>query len=74
MKRGLIVLSAFVLVGAGIAAGAELVEKIMVRVNDRLSFNLGIRYDHDHAFSAAQQELDELNAEVEEKIARIRVT
>jgi outer membrane receptor protein involved in Fe transport len=29
-----------------------------VRVNDRLSFNLGVRYDHDKAYSAPQQELD----------------
>jgi parvulin-like peptidyl-prolyl isomerase len=39
MKKGLFLLSAFVFVGAGIAAGAELVEKIMVRVNDRLITN-----------------------------------
>jgi hypothetical protein len=39
MKRGLIILSAIVFAGAGIAAGAELVEKIMVRVNDRLITN-----------------------------------
>jgi outer membrane receptor protein involved in Fe transport len=30
-----------------------------VRVNDRLSFNLGVRYDYDKAFSAPQQELDQ---------------
>jgi outer membrane receptor protein involved in Fe transport len=31
-----------------------------VRVNDRVSFNLGLRYDHNKAFSAEQDELDEL--------------
>jgi outer membrane receptor protein involved in Fe transport len=31
-----------------------------VRVNDRVSFNIGVRYDHNKAFSAEQQELDEL--------------
>ena len=30
-----------------------------VRVNDRLSFNLGLRYDHNKAYSAEQEELDE---------------
>jgi outer membrane receptor protein involved in Fe transport len=30
-----------------------------VRVNDRLSFNLGVRWDHNKAFSAEQTELDE---------------
>jgi outer membrane receptor protein involved in Fe transport len=30
-----------------------------VRVNDRLTFNVGLRYDHNKAFSAEQQELDE---------------
>ena len=39
MKKGLILLSAFVVAGAGIAARAEMVEKIMVRVNDRLITN-----------------------------------
>jgi outer membrane receptor protein involved in Fe transport len=29
-----------------------------IRVNDRLSFNLGLRYDYNKAFSAAQDELD----------------
>jgi hypothetical protein len=31
-----------------------------VRVNDRVSFNVGLRYDHNKAFSAEQDELDEL--------------
>jgi outer membrane receptor protein involved in Fe transport len=31
-----------------------------VRVNDRLSLNLGIRYDHNKAYSAEQDELDDL--------------
>lgn len=39
MKRALMLLSAIAFAGAGIAAGAELVEKIMVRVNDRLITN-----------------------------------
>jgi parvulin-like peptidyl-prolyl isomerase len=39
MKRGLILLSAFVFACAGAACGAELVEKILVRVNDRLITN-----------------------------------
>ena len=39
MKRGLIVLSALVFAGAGISFGAELVEKILVRVKDRLITN-----------------------------------
>jgi parvulin-like peptidyl-prolyl isomerase len=39
MKRGLIGLSAFVFACAGLALGAELVEKILVRVNDRLITN-----------------------------------
>jgi outer membrane receptor protein involved in Fe transport len=30
-----------------------------VRVNDRLSLNLGLRYDHNKAYSDEQQELDE---------------
>jgi len=30
-----------------------------VRVNDRVSFNLGLRYDHNKAFSDEQDELDE---------------
>jgi outer membrane receptor protein involved in Fe transport len=30
-----------------------------VKVNDRLSFNLGLRYDHNKAFAAEQDELDE---------------
>jgi outer membrane receptor protein involved in Fe transport len=30
-----------------------------VRVNDRLSLNLGLRYDHNKAYSDAQDELDE---------------
>ena len=30
-----------------------------VKVNDRLSLNLGLRYDHNNAFAAAQNELDE---------------
>jgi outer membrane receptor protein involved in Fe transport len=30
-----------------------------IRVNDRLSFNLGIRYDHNKAYSAEQNEVDE---------------
>jgi outer membrane receptor protein involved in Fe transport len=30
-----------------------------VRVNDRLSLNLGLRYDHNKAFSAQQDELDQ---------------
>ena len=30
-----------------------------VRVNDRLSLNLGVRYDHNKAFAAEQDELDE---------------
>jgi outer membrane receptor protein involved in Fe transport len=30
------------------------------RVNDRVSFNLGLRYDYNKAYSAEQQELDEL--------------
>jgi outer membrane receptor protein involved in Fe transport len=30
-----------------------------VRVNNRVSFNLGVRYDHNKAYSAEQQELDE---------------
>ena len=30
-----------------------------VRVNDRVSFNVGVRYDHNHAYAAEQQELDE---------------
>ena len=30
-----------------------------VRVNDRLSLNLGLRFDHNNAFSAEQDELDE---------------
>jgi outer membrane receptor protein involved in Fe transport len=30
-----------------------------VRVNDRLSLNLGVRFDHDKAFSPSQAELDE---------------
>jgi outer membrane receptor protein involved in Fe transport len=31
-----------------------------IRVNDRLTLNVGVRYDHNKAFSAEQQELDEL--------------
>ena len=31
-----------------------------VRVNDRLSLNLGLRYDHNKAYSAEQAELDDL--------------
>ncbi len=31
-----------------------------VRVNDRLTLNLGVRYDHNKAFAADQDELDEL--------------
>jgi outer membrane receptor protein involved in Fe transport len=30
-----------------------------VRVNDRLSFNVGLRYDYNKAYSAEQDELDE---------------
>jgi outer membrane receptor protein involved in Fe transport len=30
-----------------------------VRVNNRLTFNLGLRYDHDKAYSAAQDEVDQ---------------
>jgi outer membrane receptor protein involved in Fe transport len=30
-----------------------------IRVNDRVSFNLGVRFDHNKAFSDAQDELDE---------------
>ena len=30
-----------------------------VRVSDRLSFNLGLRYDYNKAFSASQEELDQ---------------
>ncbi len=29
-----------------------------MRVNDRLTLNLGVRYDHDKAYSAKQDELD----------------
>jgi outer membrane receptor protein involved in Fe transport len=31
-----------------------------VRVNDRVSFNLGVRYDYNKAYSAEQDELDDL--------------
>lgn len=33
-----------------------------IRVNDRLSFNVGLRYDWNKAFSAAQDELDQLGS------------
>jgi outer membrane receptor protein involved in Fe transport len=33
-----------------------------IRVNDRVSFNLGLRYDYDKAYSAAQDEIDEFGS------------
>lgn len=34
-----------------------------IRVNDRVTFNLGLRYDHNKAFSAEQHEVDEFGNE-----------
>ena len=40
-----------------------------VRVNDRLSLNFGLRYDHNKAFSAEQDELDEFGAPDREHVS-----
>jgi outer membrane receptor protein involved in Fe transport len=43
----------------GDTAGAGVYLDDTFKVNDRLTLNLGLRYDHNRAYSAAQDELDE---------------